>query len=630
MTDDQAQIQQTQQVAPNKSEEPDADQTSSESLYIGVVAGGYEDPVETDKFKVTVNADAAARFNRNVGRWTIVRVEADAWRRDGRRFQQRSFGVVEDMRVLPGQAFLDSKQMAHSSYYRTDEFHERFSSTAEDALELTVRSVGHARVRGQEVELYGPVRPPERESRIYLAQPAEVRAVLLRPMPTGARFRIGAYATFDGLYQPVTDLALPHGQMFLHGAIFAASGWGKTVLIKHLIQEFHSVQQQPAIIVFNIKGQDYYGLDEPLSVNQWNSMEQRNPDVARVWTHFNYSRQGMDQSRVSYYPISQGPRGRTGYDVYSLQFSEIPPNEAGAAFIRLIFDGFGLTETAMNQLIEYFFFFKRHGTSYAEEYTGHPPARLSAAGRARPIADTLSNFITLLRDGRNAARGSTFYLNCEQPDSETHSQTSPEIYTSSAGAILRALGEVERFRIFDRGEGGAVNIQRLLTPGHVSIIDVANITSPRAQETYIQYLLHSLFTHINTQQYISEQEFEYRGVVLFLDEAWRFFRSSTVLDEVETISRMGRSLRIGLWLADQNVPSGEAQETILNNIRTRVLGTMAIEPRQLKKIMPLDERVISALGNLQRGTGMFFNQEYSRMPVPFVVPPCRCYHEDQG
>jgi len=622
------QVQQPRQGTPNHSEEPVADQTSSESVYIGVVAGGYEDPVETDHFKVTVNADAAARFNRNVGRWTIVRVEADAWRRGGRRFQQRSFGVVEDIRVLPGQAFLDSKQMAHSSYYRTDKFHERFSSTAEDALELTVRSVGHARVRGQEVELYGPVRPPERESRVYLAQPDEVRTVLLRPMPTGERFRAGAYATFDGLYQPVTDLALPHGQMFLHGAIFAASGWGKTVLIKHLIQEFHSIHQPPAIIVFNIKGQDYYGLDEPLLGDQWNSMVQRNPDVGEVWSHFRYSRQGIEQNRVSYYPISHGPRGRPGYDVHSLQFSDIPPNEAGAAFIRLIFDGLGLTETTMNQLIEYFFFFKRHGTGYAQEYSEHAPARLAAAARARPVADTLSDFISLLRDGHSGARGaSTFHINCELQNCQN--RISPEIYTSSAGAILRVLGEVQRFGIFDRGVG-AVNIQRLLTPGHVSVIDVANITSTRAQETYIQYLLHALFNHINTQQYTGEQGFDYGGVILFLDEAWRFFRSATVLDEVETISRMGRSLRMGLWLADQNVPTGDAQETILNSIRTRVLGTMAIEPRQLKKIMPLDERVISALGNLQRGTGMFFNQEYSRMPVPFVVPPCRCYHEDQG
>lgn len=625
MTESPEQLQRSKQVAGDQSEESAGNQTSSKSLYIGVVAGGYEDPIETDRFKVTVNADAAARFNRNVGRWAIVRVDSDVWRRDGTHFRQRTFGVVEDMRILPGQAFLDSKQMAHSSYYRTDEFHERFSSTAEDALELIVRSVGHARVRGQEVELYGPVRPPERESRVYLAQPNEVRTVLLRPMPSGARFRVGAYATFDGLYQPVTDLALPHGQMFLHGAIFAASGWGKTVLIKHLIQEFHSIQQPPAIVVFNIKGQDYYGLDEPLSEVQWKLMVQRNPDVDKVWSHFRYSRQGVEQGRVSYYPISQGPRGRPGYDVYSLQFSDIPPNEAGAAFIRLIFDGFGLTETAMNQLIEYFLFFKRHGTGYAQEYSRHDPARLSVAGRARPVKDTLSDFINLLRDGHSSARGaSTFHITCERQDCQN--RTSPEIYTSSAGAILRALGEVQRFGIFDRGVG-AVSIQHLLTPGHVSVIDVANITSPRAQETYIQYLLHSLFSYINTQQYAGS---DYRGVILFLDEAWRFFRSATVLDEVETISRMGRSLRIGLWLADQNVPVGEAQETILNNIRTRILGTMAIEPKQLKKIMPLDERVISALGNLQRGTGMFFNQEYSRMPVPFVVPPCRCYHEDQG
>ncbi|MBL7183179.1 MAG: hypothetical protein ISS50_01885, partial [Anaerolineae bacterium] len=407
-----------------------------EPLYIGVVAGGYEDPIETDKFKVSVNADAVARFNRNVGRWTIVRVATDAWRRDGRRFQQTSFGVVEDLRVLPGQAFLDSKQMAHSSYYRTDEFHESFSSTAEDALELIVRSVGHARVRGDKLELYGPVRPPERESRVYLAEPSEVRAVLLRPMPSGVRFRVGAYATFDGLYRPVTDLAFPRAQMFLHGAIFAASGWGKTVLIKHLIQEFLSVERPPAIIVFNIKGQDYYGLDQALTETQWQSMVQWNPDVESLWEHFGYNHQGIEQNRVSYYPISRTPPGRPGYNVYSLRFGDIPPNEQGAAFIRLLFDGFGLSETAMNQLIEFFFYFKRHGTGYAPEYSNHPQARLSAGVQAREVHDTFVDFIQTLRHGRRGARGANrFYIRCKADGCEN--PTSPEIYTSSAGAILR-------------------------------------------------------------------------------------------------------------------------------------------------------------------------------------------------
>jgi hypothetical protein len=531
---------------------------------------------------------------------------------------------VEDMRVLPGQAFLDSKQMAHSSYYRTDEFQNTFSSTAEDALELTVRAVGHSRIRRRVIELYGPVRPPERESRVYLATPDEVRAVLMRPMPGGTRFRTGAYATFDGLYRPVTELALPRGQVFLHGAIFAASGWGKTVFIKHLIQEFLSLESPPAIIVFNIKGQDFYGLDEELTGQQWALMRERNRDVEEVWQHFNYNRGGINPNRVSYFPVSRDIRGE--YGVFSLLFNEITPDERGAGFIRLTLDGLGLTETAMNQLIEFLYFFKRHGTNHAQTYSNHAPARLSAAGQAERVDDTLSSFTEFLRRAHESARGSTFNVRCT--DGTCEAPTSPEIYKSSAGAILRVLNEVERFGIFDRGTG-SISTSHLLTPGHVSVIDVAHITSPRGQEIYIQYLLHSLFYYVNTHLY-GTQDANYNGVVILLDEAWRFFRSPVVLEEVETISRMGRSLRMGLWLADQNVPTGEAQETILNNIRTRVLGTMAIETGQLRRIMPLDDRVIAALANLQRGMGMLFNQEYSRMPVPFVVPPCRCYHEDQG
>lgn len=263
----------------------------SERVYIGVVAGGYEDPIGTGKFRVTVHAEASSRFRRDISIGTIVRVDTDTWRGGeesrGDHWQLTTYGIIEDINVLPGYAFADSKHMAQSVFYQSDEFKQSYSSTGEDALELIVRSLGHERHRGESlVELYGPVRPPERESAAYLATPQEVGRVILRPIDSPGRFRIGAYSTAEGIYDPVTPIALGREQLFLHGALIASSGWGKTVAIKHLIQEALAGPRPPAVIAFNIKGFDFYDLEKPLQDDQQKEIESRNHDMPEVWREF--------------------------------------------------------------------------------------------------------------------------------------------------------------------------------------------------------------------------------------------------------------------------------------------------------------------------------------------------------
>lgn len=587
------------------------------SDYIGVVAGGYDEPIATDIFKVVVNAQSPARFKDEVCRGTIVKVSTDARKRTGENWALRTFGVVEDVNITPSFAFSNAKEMGQSSYYRDDTYRSVYSSTAEDSMELLVRAVGHEDEQG---ELYGPVRPPERESAVYLAQPEEVRKVLMRPVTNARRFVAGAYATLKGLYAPITPLHLGKEQIFLHGAIFAASGWGKTVTMKHFIQEFLNVQGPPAILVFNIKGQDFYNLDRAMTDDQWEQICRKNPAVEAVWKTIGYRKEGVPPNRVNYYPLSRLPVGRSG-SVYCLKFSALKPDQEGVGtLLRLIADA-NLQPASTDYLIDYFMFFKQHGTDYAN----HTPAALCSSGQSVLPQDTFANFIETLAIARRRAGGvSQFLISCGQcgrpPDGPSVS-----INTWSADAILRALRGLERLDIFDGRDEIPINL--LFTPGQVSVIDVATNESPRAQEIFIRHILQSIFNYVNRREY---DESVYQGLALFLDEAWRFFRSETVLDAVETVSRMGRSLRIGLWLADQSIPTGIAETTILNNIRTRILGTMSAEtPQQIRRLMPLDEKLLASLQNLRRGTGMFFNLEHSRIPVPCVIPACRCYHGEE-
>lgn len=445
----------------------------------------------------------------------------------------------------------------------------------------------------------------------------------MRPVTNPRQFLIGGYATLKGLYSPTTLLTLGKEQIFLHGAIFAASGWGKTVAMKHLIQEFLDITEPPAILVFNIKGQDFYDLEKEMTADQWDQIRQKNPAVANIWQERGYARRGVPSDRVTYYPLSLTARGRSGQP-FGLRFSSLTADREGiSAFLRLLTDA-NLPAASSDYLMDYFMFFKQHFTPSA----AHGPARPLCGNWTGDAGDTLANFVSSLGSARRqAGSGSNFTIHCDQCG---RGPTTPAVNINSwtADAILRALRGLERLNIFDVGT--EIPIARLFTPGHISVIDVATNDSPRAQEIFIRHLLQTIFDYVNRREF-EESEVSYRGLALFLDEAWRFFRSDTVLGVVETISRMGRSLRIGLWLADQSIPTGSAETTILNNIRTRILGTMSAESaNQIKRIIPLDEKLMASLQNLRRSTGMFFNLEHSRIPVPCVIPACRCFHGEES
>jgi hypothetical protein len=618
MTDQTANQQPEQEHPPSNSQASNPPQEGN-SNYIGVVAGGYDESIPTDIFKVAVNAQSPSRFKDEVCRGTIVRVNTEAWKQRGAKWSLKTFGIVDDVNITPGFAFSNAKQMGQSSYYRDDTYQAVYSSTAEDSMELIVRAVGH---EDEQAELYGPVRPPERESATYLAQPDEVQRVLMRPVTNPRSFKIGAYATLKGLYTPITPLSLGKEQIFLHGAIFAASGWGKTVTMKHFIQEFQEIADPPAILVFNIKGQDFYDLDKLMSNEQWEQIQRKNPSIKAVWDTMSYRARGIPTDRVSYYPLSHLARNRGG-QVYSLRFSSLTPDREGiTALLRLIADA-NLPEASSDYLIEYFMFFKQHFT----EHSTHSPSIPVVRNWRGQSVDTLANFVATLANAQRQVGRQNITIFCNQCGIGS---SDPNVFINSytVDAILRALRSLERLNIFDVGQ--EIQIHRLFTPGHVSVIDVATNDSPRAQEIFIRHMLQSIFNFVNRREY-EELGSEYRGLALFLDEAWRFFRSETVLDAVETISRMGRSLRIGLWLADQSIPTGSAETTILNNIRTRILGIMSAETAtQIKRIMPLDEKLMASLQNLRRGTGMFFNLEHSRLPVPCIIPACRCYHSEES
>jgi len=590
--------------------------------YLGVVSGGYDDPIGTDSFKVTVPPTADLRHDRSIARWTIVSVDTKVWdaEQQGVKFEMRTLGIVEDVEILPGHAFEDDREMARSDYYANEQFRQQgFLTTQEDAVRLRVRAIGH--VTEDNKDLYGPVRPPERESAVYVAESEEVRLALMKPMNRQqGSFCIGGYATLYGLYRPFTEIILPSHQVFLHGAIFAASGWGKTMVMKYLLREFHRLSPSPAIVIFNIKGGEFYDLEKSIPESELNKIFQRSPDVKELWNNLGLQPQGFDHQRITYYPLGADIR-KIG-NLYSFRFSDIKPDEEGQVFLRSIVEPFALPEPSKERLNEYLLFCKRHLTDRAQQEVQHPKAKAILQDQQHQqvsFNDTLNGFISLLRRAQSLSRGDRVNITCSQCNDYVR------IPSVNVDAIIRVLGELQRLHIFDVGQ--PINIQDLMRPGHISVLDVAGLQSVLAQQIFIQHILHSIFNKAN-QIFLGIQSIEnYSGVVILLDEAWRFFQQPEVLDELERISRMGRSLKVGLWLADQSIPTGQREWHVLNNMHTRLLGSITADKSLIGRVMPLSDSMVSALPNLRRGMAIFFNQEYSRVPTPVMIPPCTCYHE---
>lgn len=324
---------------------------------------------------------------------------------------------------------------------------------------------------------------------------------------------------------------------------------------------------------------------------------------------------------MTYYPL--GADIRNVGQRYSFSFRQIEPDEEGQNFLRAIMEPFNLPEASKERLAEYLAFCKRHLTHRAQQQVQppHPQAQAEITDWQNKIQnitfdDTLHSFVNLLRRAQGRDRSAS--ITCTQCREQVR------IPSVNVDAISRALGELQRLNVFDIGQ--PINVQDLMRPGHISVLDVAGLHSGLAQQIFIQHVLHEIFYKANQIFLGTQTGAPYEGVVIFLDEAWRFFQKPQVLDELEIISRMGRSLKVGLWLADQSIPTDERTWHVLNNMHTRILGNITADPRIVRRVMSLGDSLLSVLPNLRRGMAIFFNQEYSRIPTPTLIPPCTCYH----
>lgn len=153
--------------------------------------------------------------------------------------------------------------------------------------------------------------------------------------------------------------------------------------------------------------------------------------------------------------------------------------------------------------------------------------------------------------GELQKRGITITAQCALKQISTTSWRGRAIHPSQRDAIIRVT-ESNMFEIFDQPDLDPLNVERILAPGKITVIDVHDLTDDQ-QRTVALYLLSVL------HRYKIKRD-NSTGLLLFFDEAHRLFPRAGDLKKdyitrlgkfVSEIVHRGRRRRYGILLATQ-------------------------------------------------------------------------------
>jgi DNA helicase HerA-like ATPase len=555
--------------------------TSNEKReYVGVVAGGFEDPIETDVFKVIVPSMSKRRVVGDLKIDTIVRVDAID------KTRTPVLGKIKRIIIQPGLSYKSAKDMAMVSYY--GEGTERDVTWREDSEILEVESLGQLLDR----RVVGPLRPPERESPVFLANAEDIKTALIveQPRESATAIPIGLYANPESVYRPYVVIDLPMDAMWYHGIIVGATGGGKSNTIAALDKALSECGL--AVVQFNVKGSEFLYLDQPCPQSVVDANFKRTPTGEAVWSGLNIHPARVKDFRLY---VLKG-RECTRKDGTHLSF-DLELEALGDSYLEQI-----LKDRVSGMGIDSFI--------HAKDIIKYI---LTKEGRSYDLREITRLLSVLIREAE---------ISKDQEIKIPGPTSSAGIHIQTAKSILRGLEQLLLMDLFDDPKYPTIPIDELVKPGRVSVIDVAPLTRD-AQEVTVSYVLWALYDHIHKLHSFGKA---YPPTVVIIDEAWKILKDEATLQGVERIARQGRSLRFGLFFASQNLPGFEAKH-VLGQCHSMIIHRMGEDFDKLRELVPhFDQRDVARLSNLPTGLAYVWNKQYYRFPISAQIPLAPCRH----
>jgi len=315
---------------------------------------------------------------------------------------------------------------------------------------------------------------------------------------------------------------IPFDSLYLQTMICGQTGSGKTVAMKYLIEQFLA-QERGAVLAINVKAIDLLTMDQPTTIKIGKLQKQTKEE----WDALGFSTSEAGEFSI-YVPASTQKHkegvNREKVRSITLRTRDLEPNSLLGVLQNI-------TDRAAEALPSIFRYWMER--VHGEEIT-------------------FRNFIRWFRE--RATKENQYIL-----PTLSHAGEESEIplHPGTCTAILRSLESAIDF--FDSQERDCLAIREdhIMVPGKLSVIDLSNKDTIIFGAVLLRHLLSKIYESKAVRGQYSDVP-----ILIVIDEVHHFYRSGAsvqALEELNAISRMGRSERIGVIFASQNpedLPSG--------------------------------------------------------------------------
>lgn len=480
------------------------------------------------------------------------------------------------------------------------------------------------RVDGQ---LIPPVRRPCPNSPVFLLDDADIKAVLgLNIPPEEKPIRLGL---LDGVSSLAVAIpATKKSVLFKHMAILGTTGGGKSTTVSGIIMNL--AEADNAVIVFDTEG-EYTTMDGPTD----------NPQMLAALKKRGLPSKGTKNTRLFYLagrtPANPDhPKKRD----FKIAFDELSPN--------VLAEVLDLSEPQERRLMEAYDICRI--TMEREEIFPATPQEQQEAldidelvrGWPRMTLDMMLDAVSAaieqidgkldeFKGRQNGFRGREKVL------VRTINARKIEKDSRSWKAIAKRLWRMKKSNVFTNDLNERINVDELIVPGQVSIIDLSDMDGPYLRNLVIAQMLRALQMRQDELYAQREEGLRDKGeanpltrINIFIEEAHEFLSAQRIkqmpnlFDQVARIARRGRKRYLGLVFVTQ-LPSHLPDEVLglVNNWILHKLTDTGVVQR-LRKVVPgVNEATWNSLPNLAPGQALCSFTHLAR-PVMTTVDPSPC------
>lgn len=303
---------------------------------------------------------------------------------------------------------------------------------------------------------------------------------------------------------------LPEDMFWHQTMICGTTGSGKTVASKFLCQYFvEEMKKQGAVLAINVKGIDLLQMDQKTITS--------NEECLKEWGDIGQVPHGIDNYQI-YYPASQKivknlDINYNKYEKITLSVKDLDPEALNGLLTNV-------SDAGAQSLPDIFRYWR-------EEVVEDDDC-------------TFNNFLEFFNSYSDQKKYPTKNIKGDLLEVPLHHGT--------VSSIKKQLINASNY--FDYGDAKILNSDDIVSPGKMSVIDIAwDEKSKKFGSLILRQLLHQIVERKNEGAYSDIP------VLILIDEVHMFYgnsESDLALRDLDTICRTGRSLKTGVIFSTQN------------------------------------------------------------------------------